>query len=130
MTLKATCTWGDGPDVLMVLEDDGKGDALMAYEDPYHFPPPRGDCTHGYIRKGSICLTAERAEILGHQLIESAKQAREFDKEYAAHCEAHHKAQIESDIKKTMEWKDISPDTMCNDPKCHFMRPHTKGECL
>ncbi len=108
MTLEATCTWGDGPDVLLVLKNDGKGDALMAYEDPYHHPPPRGDCTHGYIRKGSICLTADQAEILGHQLIASAKQARDIDKEYAAHCEAHHKAQIKSGIKKKiLEWHNI-----------------------
>ncbi|KKL06287.1 hypothetical protein LCGC14_2597540 [marine sediment metagenome] len=114
MTLTASCTWGEGPDVLMVLEDDGKGDALMAYEHPHHHPPPRGDCTYGYIRKGSICLTADQAESLGYQLIESVKQARGLDKEYTAHCEAHHKAQIESDMKKEIKWKNIPPDgPMC-----------------
>lgn len=108
MTLKATCTWGDGPDVMLVLENDGKGDWLMAYEHPHHPTPPQGDCTYGYIRKGSICLTAEQAESLGHQLIEYAKQARDLGKEYAAHCKAHHKAQVELDVKKkTMEWHNI-----------------------
>jgi hypothetical protein len=114
----------------MVLENDDKGDWLMAYEDPYHPTPPQGDCTHGYIRRGSLCLTADQAELLGYQLIESAKQARELDKEYGAHCKAHHKAQIESDIKKkTMEWKDISPDTMCDDPNCKGTVPHVRVDC-
>jgi len=87
MTLKAICTWGNGPDVLLVLEDDGKGDALMAYEEPYHPKPPRGDSVHGFIRKGSLCLTANEAEMLAGQLLSSAKQSRELDETYKEWCE-------------------------------------------
>lgn len=145
MTLRASCTWGDGPDVLLVLEDDGEGDALMAYEDPYFPKPPKGGAAHGYIRKGSMCLTATNAEALGHQLINSAKQAWELNKEYAKHMENRR----DEEKKKMIEWKNVPPgkpvditkerkealtesqwrNTPVEDLVCHDCPPETRAGC-
>jgi len=102
--MKVECTWGDGPDVLVVL--DGK--PIMLYEDPSDMDK----CTHGLVRQGSLDLTAEEAQELGVDLITAARQARQLSKQYAEHCKEHHKKQIESDVesldKGKMEWKDVS----------------------
>ena len=132
MTLKASCTWGDGPDVLVVLDNDGKGDVFMPYEAPFHPEPPRGDPKHGYIRKGSICLTATDAEVLAAQLMDAAKQAHILDSEYAKHTaldmqrRAVNEVEEEKEVrerrmklanlvnpflnKPKMEWKNVPPD--------------------
>jgi len=75
---KATCTWGDGPDVLLVLEDD----FFILYEDPKHLEPPRGDYVHGYVTKGSMNLTADEALALAGQLRKAAMLAKELEREY------------------------------------------------
>ena len=72
---KATCTWGDGPDVLLSLEDDW----FVLYEDPKHQAPPRGDYQHGYVTKGSMDLTADEALALAAKLTEAANSAKELD---------------------------------------------------
>ncbi len=123
MTLKASCTWGDGPDVLMVLEDDGKGSWFVAYGDPYYPALSRGNPTHGYIGKGSICLTADEARELGVELIRAWKEARDLNKEYNEHMEAGaHRPQWKdtassspmdvrrSQFRPKMEWKNVPPD--------------------
>jgi hypothetical protein len=68
----ATCTWGDGPDVLLSLEDDN----FMLYEDPKHNKPPQGDPAHGYVTKGSSCLTADEALSLSIELRIAANEAK------------------------------------------------------
>lgn len=81
LTIGASCTWGEGPDVLLVL--DGK--PLVCYEDPKNDPPPRGQWKHGYVSKGSIDLTRNEALELAEQLFRAAAACRELDdglKEY------------------------------------------------
>lgn len=85
---KATCTWGDGPDVLLDLEDDN----FMLYEDPKHYKPPQGDPSHGYVTKGSMDLTADEARILAAQLEAAANQAQAFDRMCKEHDGAEAKA--------------------------------------
>ena len=112
--MKAECTWGDGPDVLVIL--DGTG--LMLYEDPHNDPPPRGQCTHGRVTEGSLDLTAAEAENLGIELITAAKQARDMDRL----CK-----EADGAAEKTIKWKDISP---CDKPECKGgIGPHTRDEC-
>ncbi len=79
--MRAVCTWGEGPDVLVVIE----GTIVILYEDPKHTKPPRGDYKHGYVEQGSFDFTAEEAEVLGNQLLEKAKQARDMDKQLKEH---------------------------------------------
>jgi len=70
--MKATCTWGDGPDIALDLD----GTRFVLYEDPKHNKPPQGDYVHGYVQKGSIDLTMNEAEELGRQLISAAENSR------------------------------------------------------
>ena len=71
MKLKATCTWGDGPDVLLVNE----GKLYMLYDDP----SIKDKAIHGYSLNGSICLTKEEAYKLANDLIMAAKNAEELE---------------------------------------------------
>jgi len=76
--IKASCTWGDGPDVLITLEDK----PFILYENPKNDPPPRGQWAHGYVSQGSMDLTADEALDLAHQLYASATAAKGLDKSY------------------------------------------------
>ena len=78
---RATCTWGDGPDVLLVFEDDH----FMLYEDPKYNKPPQGSPAHGYVTKGSSDLTADEALQLAADLEAAANNAKELDRT----CEEH-----------------------------------------
>jgi hypothetical protein len=69
---KATCTWGDGPDVLLTIEND----TFILYEDPKHLLPPHGDYAHGYVTRGSMDLTIDEALALSIQLKSAAEKAR------------------------------------------------------
>ncbi len=72
--MKATCTWGDGPDVLVVLE----GSHLMLYHDPVD----KERAKHGYCSEGSVELTADEAESLAKQLLAATACARKFDEDW------------------------------------------------
>ncbi len=69
--MKATCTWGDGPDVLVNL--DGK--RLMCYENPDNFDK----AVHGFISEGSFELNAMEAIDLALQMIKAATGALELN---------------------------------------------------
>ena len=73
---KVECTWGDGPDVLLSIEND----IFVLYEDPKHQAPPRGDYQHGYVTKGSMDLTAAEALTLAAHLEAAANQALELER--------------------------------------------------
>ena len=87
---KATCTWGDGPDVLLSIEDDN----FMLYEDPKHNKPPQGDPAHGFVTKGSMCLTADEALELAAELEAAANNAKDLDNL----CEEHDKMEEQGKI--------------------------------
>jgi len=70
--IKASCTWGEAEDVLLAFD----GTPFMLYENPKW--KDRG--VHGFVEKGSASLTAAEAEVLGHQLLAAAAQARQLDK--------------------------------------------------
>lgn len=82
--MKAVCTWGDGPDVLVDLNNT----TVALYEAPWSDPPPRGRWAHGCISEGSFDLTAEEAKALAAELINAAEQADHLTKSYKDHCEA------------------------------------------
>ena len=81
--MKAECTWGDGPDVLVSLE----GTVIV----PYHEPkekwdgkivkegPAKGKFAHGIITEGSFDLTADESLELAHELRIAAERAKELD---------------------------------------------------
>ena len=94
LDIGASCTWGDGPDVLVTLD----GQAFICYEDPKNDPPPRGQWVHGYVTKGSFDLTRNQALELAAQLFRAAGQAKDMDDSYAAHVkheQAIHNAEVE-----------------------------------
>jgi len=68
----ATCTWGDGPDVMVTLKDK----PYILYEDPSdhdHF-------MHGVVWEGSFDLTAKEALDLASRLQQAAFAAMELDR--------------------------------------------------
>ena len=70
--ITASCTWGDGPDVLLV--NDGKGYVIYRVkEDGY---------MSGVSSQGSMDLTAAEAEILAHELLEAVRQVRDLENSY------------------------------------------------
>lgn len=82
--MKAVCAWGEGPDVLLVLE----GTPVMLYENPVDLDR----AVHGYVRQGSIELTADEAEQLADELLLRVKQARELGTSYGAYAKAEQEA--------------------------------------
>ena len=94
--INATCTWGDGPDVMLTFDDY----IFVLYEDPKHQAPPHGDYAYGYVTKGSTDLTADEALILAAHLTDAANNAKELDRM----CEEHDKmeAAAKSNIRKYM----------------------------
>lgn len=90
--MRAVCTWGDGPDVLVDLDNT----TVALYEAPWSDPPPRGRWAHGCISKGSFDLTSEEAEKLGYELIAAAEQSKELDRMCAEHDEAEETAENNS----------------------------------
>lgn len=76
--IKASCTWGDGPDVMLTFEDD----RFILYEDPKNDPPPAGQWLHGYVSNGSTDLTQEQARQLAYELLKAADACREIEEAY------------------------------------------------
>ncbi len=97
--MRAVCTWGDGPDVLVDLNNT----TVVLYEDPWSDPPPRGKWAHGCVSKGSFDLTAEEAKALAAELISAAEQAEHLDKSYTDHCEAQAEADKMVPVKDVVE---------------------------
>jgi len=64
MTIKAECTWGEGPDVLLTVE---RGNEKARWYD----------------------LTSQEARILSNQLIVSARYAEEMDMSIIQYSETH-----------------------------------------
>jgi len=77
--MKVTCTWGDGPDVMLSLD----GSIMVIHNDPLD----KDAWAHGTVSDGSLDLTADEAEELAYGLIASAKAARELKKSYAEYME-------------------------------------------
>jgi hypothetical protein len=79
--IKASCTWGDGPDVVVSFQ----GTRVILYEDP-----TMKGWKHGYVENGSFDLTSGEATVLAHQLLNAAKGAKEMEKSLNDYME-HHK---------------------------------------
>lgn len=69
--IKASCTWGEGPDVMLVFEDK----PFILYENPID----KERWVHGVVNKGSADLTADEAENLANQLKEAVRLTRQFE---------------------------------------------------
>jgi hypothetical protein len=69
--MKAECTWGEGPDVLVILD----GTPMVLYEEP-----KKGTYVHGTCTQGSLELTAHQVEDLAKQLLRAAARAMELDR--------------------------------------------------
>jgi hypothetical protein len=69
--MKATCTWGDGPDVMINLD----GTFLQLYEEPIN----HHRWQYGEISQGSVSLTTAEAEALASQLRDAITQAKELN---------------------------------------------------
>lgn len=69
--MKAVCTWGEGPDVLVYFD----GTPVVLYEEPDKERWKFGKCD-----KGSFDLTAEEALELARQLTIAANNAIQMEK--------------------------------------------------
>jgi hypothetical protein len=69
--VKATCTWGEGEDVLVALEKH----SFLLYENPKNLHR----ATHGYVDEGSFFLTAEEARKLAAELLSAANSVDELE---------------------------------------------------
>ncbi len=74
--IKASCAWGDGPDVIVVLTEH----AFVLYESP-----TMGNWVHGAVKNGSFDLTADEALNLAQRLIAAASEAKELDRVANSH---------------------------------------------
>lgn len=81
--MKATCTWGEGPDVIVELD----GTSVMLYENPSRFEQG----VHGYVSKGSFDFTAKEAREFARQLIKAADESDEWDRKAFDFFEAQEK---------------------------------------
>ncbi len=77
---RATCTWGDGPDVILDLKDD----TFILYENPIHV---KSSSIYGHVTKGSMDLTADEALELAAELEAAANNAKDLDRV----CKEHDK---------------------------------------
>jgi len=78
--MKATCTWGDGPDVMLSLG----GHTMVLHEDPRD----KDAWVHGTISDGSADLTADEARELASQLLMAADQADHLEDSFGEYCKS------------------------------------------
>ena len=78
--IKAECTWGDGPDVILGLS----GSKMILLEAP---TVKDGGFIHGTICEGNLDLTVEEALTLANELISAAYQANELEQTCKDHDE-------------------------------------------
>lgn len=78
--INVSCTWGDGPDVMVSFENH----PFILYEDPKNDAPPKGKWKHGYVTMGSFDMSADEAETLAYLLRDAARKARALEKGYEA----------------------------------------------
>jgi hypothetical protein len=83
--VKANCTWGDGPDVLVSLD----GMPFICHEDPKNDPPPKGQWVHGYVSRGSFDLTQAEARRLAYELLEAAETCKAMEDSYMISCNTY-----------------------------------------
>ena len=80
--IKAECTWGEGPDVLVTLKDS----PLWLMADPvnkegYRFPTVKGFVTtvHGFCLDAQLDLTKDQARNLGIALLEAVDEVNRLE---------------------------------------------------
>jgi hypothetical protein len=74
--VKASCTWGDGPDVMVTFskEKDGIIKPFILYENPTY-----GKWMHGHVEEGSFDLTAKEAIKLATELIAAVGSCKDLE---------------------------------------------------
>lgn len=75
--IKASCAWGEHPDVIVTLEDE----PFILYEDVN-----MEGWAHGSVKNGSFDLTAEQATKLAYDLLIAASTAEEIERSYEDYC--------------------------------------------
>ncbi len=76
---KAVCTWGEGPDVLVSLEND----VFILFEEP-----DKSHFAHGVVTQGQMDLSAAEAERLAAELLIAAREARRLESICQQHDDA------------------------------------------
>jgi hypothetical protein len=71
--IKASCTWGDGPDILLIFNDK----PFICYENPI-----LGQWKHGHVTKGAADLTQQEARDLAASLISAADACKALEDSY------------------------------------------------
>lgn len=86
--VKASCTWGDGPDVMVSFSKDKEGRSIpfILYENPIY-----GSWLHGHVENGSFDLTTKEALKLAAELIEAAGGCKYMEETLKMYEEEKHK---------------------------------------
>ncbi len=67
--IKAECTWGEGSDIMLVIEDEEFG--FQIFKPIQHLDKS----THGYMTSGAMDLTKEQARKLAQSLLDAVNMA-------------------------------------------------------
>lgn len=70
--MKVSCTWGDGPDIVLDLS----GSTLILFEDPIN----KDKWKNGTVSNGNMDLTAQEAKQLAQDLLMAAQEVEELEK--------------------------------------------------
>jgi len=84
--MKAECTWGEGPDIILSLNNT----AMVLYENPCDLDKWK----HGVVKQGSLDLTAFEAHKLAMELLAAVNKVNELEQmcnELEQMCEKHDK---------------------------------------
>lgn len=73
--IKTICSWGEGEDILVVLEDH----PVLLYENPTDFDRAK----YGQVKNGSLFLTAKEAKKLAQELLILVNYVNELNEEYS-----------------------------------------------
>ncbi len=77
--MKAECTWGEGPDIVVSLD----GTPLILSQEPEDL----NRFKYGAITKGDFDMTAKEATQFAGELLSAARRAQELDDQAASHDE-------------------------------------------
>lgn len=78
--MKAECAWGEGPDVILSLDNTG----MVLHEDPCDLDKWK----HGVVKQGSLDLTAAEAYKLAMELLAAVNKVNELEQICKDHDDA------------------------------------------
>lgn len=128
--IKASCTWGEGPDVLVSFDRDASAaigsrvnTQFILYEDPIKRIPGRprtAGYKHGFVETGSFDLTADQAITLANELLAAAQFSKELEASLIAYEQASaKKCKDRGDAGVCVRQSDAESLVVCSPSACN-----------